>query len=106
MLEFLKLLQELRISQKKYARTRKGADLIECNYLADQIDPQIEQLIREFTKKKFERVKPSDEVMDIFDLLLYHDEHKEDIHCTKDALRSGLFRIGIDITAYHQSKKK
>jgi len=106
MLEFLKLLQELRIAQKKHARTRKGADLIECNYLSDQIDAQLEPLIREWTKKKFERVKPSEEVMDIFELLLYHEEHKEDIHCTKDALRSGLFRIGIDIDVYHKSKGK
>lgn len=111
MLDFLKLLQELRISQKKYARTRKGADLITCNYLSDQIDTQLEPLIREWNKKKFDRVRPSDEVMDVLEWLHGYNDfpergEKEGAYYWRTHLRNKLSQIGIDIDAYHKSKGK
>lgn len=105
MLDFLKLVQELRIFEKKYQRTKSGGDMIHRNELAAQVDAQIEGLIREHTKKKFERPKPSDEVMDIFDRILWDDDlNHAQVRVDKKNLVRMLSQIGIDIDAYHKSK--
>lgn len=94
----------MRIVQRKYARTKKGADLIECNYLTDQVDQQIEGLIREHNKKKFERVNPSDDVMEIL-LSEYLWLEKRDAERFV-AFNDKFYKIGIDIGGYHKSKMK
>lgn len=91
------------LAQKKYQRTRKGSDLIISNELTAQVEKDLEEYIRYWNKKKFDRQQLSDEVMEIFAKVDTYLHSNEDFNEWK-SFRSSLARIGIDIDAYHKSK--
>lgn len=63
MVEFLKLVQQMRTLQKKYQRTRKGEDLIAARELEQQVDAQVEGFIREANKAKFAKKEIPEELI-------------------------------------------